>query len=176
MDADLEKLQRALADAIAGMSEEESNWHPAGKWCAAEVQEHLYLTYTGTVKGFERLVQKGGPQVTPTTWGQRLRLLVVTGVGYFPAGRKAPPFAQPRGLPRETVTGEFGSKIAEMDEVIARCEAQFGRRVKLLDHPILGPLTGAEWRKFHLVHGLHHAKQILALRAGWAETRRKKSA
>jgi hypothetical protein len=33
-----------------------------------------------------------------------------------------------------------------------------------LDHPILGPLTGGQWRKFHLVHGLHHVKQIRRLR------------
>jgi hypothetical protein len=31
---------------------------------------------------------------------------------------------------------------------------------------ILGPLTGAQWRKFHLVHGRHHVKQVLHLRAG----------
>jgi hypothetical protein len=31
---------------------------------------------------------------------------------------------------------------------------------------VLGPLTGAQWRKFHLVHGLHHQKQLLRLRAG----------
>ncbi|MGZ7099671.1 MAG: DUF1569 domain-containing protein [Candidatus Angelobacter sp.] len=33
-----------------------------------------------------------------------------------------------------------------------------------MDHPVLGPLTAAEWRKFHLVHGLHHVKQIRSLR------------
>ncbi|HEY3972851.1 MAG TPA: DUF1569 domain-containing protein [Candidatus Sulfotelmatobacter sp.] len=48
--------------------------------------------------------------------------------------------------------------------MIARCEKQQGRSRKLLDHPILGPLTGNQWRKFHLVHGLHHVKQIRRLR------------
>jgi hypothetical protein len=33
----------------------------------------------------------------------------------------------------------------------------------------LGPLTGAQWRKFHLVHGRHHARQIRQLRAGLKE-------
>jgi DinB superfamily len=165
MEAHLEKLQGALAESISGMSEEELNWHPAEKWSAVEVMEHLYLTYTGTMKGFERAVQKGHPVVTPATWGQHWRRWVVTSLGYLPAGRKAPAFAQPRGLARETVMAEFAKKIAEMDEIIAGCEARFGRKVKLLDHAILGPLTGAEWRKFHLVHGLHHVKQIRALRA-----------
>jgi hypothetical protein len=51
-----------------------------------------------------------------------------------------------------------------MDELITRCEQKFGTRSRLLDHPILGPLTGSEWRKFHLIHGRHHIKQLRALR------------
>jgi hypothetical protein len=30
---------------------------------------------------------------------------------------------------------------------------------------ILGPLTIRQWRKFHLIHGRHHIKQIRAIRA-----------
>jgi hypothetical protein len=57
-----------------------------------------------------------------------------------------------------------------MDRCIALCEEKLGSRRKLLDHPILGPLTGAEWRKFHLVHGLHHVKQIRRLREAAIKT------
>jgi hypothetical protein len=32
--------------------------------------------------------------------------------------------------------------------------------VRVLDHPLLGPFSIWQWRKFHLVHGLHHGKQI----------------
>ncbi len=56
MNSHLEQLQQALAAAIAGMSEAELNWNPPEKWCAAEVLEHLYLTYTGTLKGFEGVI------------------------------------------------------------------------------------------------------------------------
>jgi hypothetical protein len=51
-----------------------------------------------------------------------------------------------------------------MDAIIAQCEARFGPDVKLLDHPILGPLTARRWRKLHVVHGRHHQKQLLRLR------------
>jgi len=166
MDAKLEKLQRALTDATAGMSEEEMSWHPEGKWSAAEVLEHLYLTYTGTVKGFERAMQKGHPKMTPATLRQSVGKWLVVGLGHMPEGRKAPPMATPKGLPREKVRAEIGAKIGEMDEIISRCESQIGAGKKVMEHMILGPLTAAEWRKFHLVHGLHHAKQIRALRAG----------
>ena len=164
MDSRLAKLQRALHTAIAGMTSQGLSWHPPGKWCAAEVLEHLYLTYTGTVKGFQRVEAAEKPLTTPATWAQRRRSLVVVGLGYMPTGRKSPPVAQPRGLPAEKVVAEVGAKIAEMDEIITRCAAKLGARRKLLDHPILGPLTAGQWRKFHLVHGLHHAKQIQRLR------------
>ncbi len=40
------------------------------------------------------------------------------------------------------------------------CERRFGARTKIMDHLFLGPLTASEWRKFHWVHGRHHARQI----------------
>lgn len=138
--------------------------HPPGKWCAAEVLEHLYLTYTGTIKGFERVVEAGKSLATAQTWAQRGRTFVVVGLGHLPSGREAPPVARPRGVPPEKVRAEIGPKIGEMDDIIRRCEEKLGSRQKLLDHPILGPLTADQWRKFHLVHGLHHVKQLRRLR------------
>jgi hypothetical protein len=169
MDSILEELKRTLESELERMSSEQMIWHPAEKWCAAEVLEHLYLTYTGTIKGFEKVRDGGKPLAMPASIRQRTRTLVVLGFGYLPSGRKAPKPTVPRGLPAEKVRAEVGLKIVAMDEIIAECEARFGRGVKLLDHPILGPLTGAQWRKFHLVHGLHHAKQIRQLRAGQRE-------
>jgi hypothetical protein len=164
MDTRLKKLTRALESAVEGMSGEQMSWHPPGKWCAAEVLEHLYLTYTGTIKGFERLLQSGQPTATATSLKDRWRTLMIVGVGYFPTGRKAPRVAEPRGLPKEEVRNEWTRKIEEMDAIIAHCEARFGQGIALLDHPALGPLTGKQWRKFHLVHGMHHRKQLLRLR------------
>ena len=164
MDIALEKLKQAIEDAIEGLSGEDLTWHPPGKWCAAEVLEHLYLTYTGTVKGLERVVAGGKPIVHPATFRQRCRTLLAVGLGYLPEGRKAPRATLPRGVPQDKVRAEISAKIVAMDEIIARCEERFGRHTKVLDHLILGPLTAAQWRKFHLVHGLHHVKQLRRLR------------
>lgn len=164
MDPRLQKLQAEIAAAVAPMSAAQLTAHPPGKWCAAEVLEHLYLTYTGTIKGFERIVEAGKPLATTQTWAQRGRTLVVVGLGHLPSGREAPPVARPRGVPPEKVRAEIGPKIGEMDDIIRRCEEKLGSRQKLLDNPILGPLTAAQWRKFHLVHGLHHVKQLRRLR------------
>ena len=164
MDPLLETLQQVVESAVEGMSSEQLSWHPPGKWCAAEVLEHLYLSYTGTVKGFERVIEAGKPLATRTSLNQRWRTLVVVEFGHLPTGRKAPRATEPRGLPAEKVRNEIGNKIVAMDSLIGECEARFGRRTCLLDHPILGPLSAAQWRKFHLVHGRHHAKQLHALR------------
>jgi hypothetical protein len=64
----------------------------------------------------------------------------------------------------EKVLADIGSQIAAMDALIAQCEARYGKHTRMLDHPVLGPLTAAQWRKFHWVHGKHHVKQILRLR------------
>jgi uncharacterized protein DUF1569 len=148
------------------MSAGEMGCHPPGKWCAAEVFEHLYLTYTGTIKGFERTLAAEHPTVKPPTWKQRAALLLVVGLGKMPNGREAPLVARPRGLPREKVMAEIAQKIADMEVAIRRSEEKHGANVKLLDHPILGPLTGEQWRTFHVVHGKHHLKQIWRLRGG----------
>lgn len=164
MDSYLERLQQAISSATRGMTREDLTRHAKGgrdgKWNPAEVLEHLYLTYTGTIKGLERCLQAGKPLASPITLKQRARITLVTGLGYFPRGRKAPERATPKGMSADKVMAEIGSKIAAMGELIAQCEARHGARTRVLDHPVLGPLTARQWRKFHWVHGRHHVKQI----------------
>jgi hypothetical protein len=161
LDVRLKKLGRALKDAVADLSPEDLNWHPPGKWCAAEVLEHLYLTYTGTMRGFERIAAAGKPLAT--SQNMQWRAMLVLWAGYFPEGRKSPDVAKPRGMPSAQVIADVFPAIERMDQAIARAEAAYGRRTKLMDHPILGPLNAHQWRKFHLVHGQHHAKQLRRL-------------
>ncbi len=172
MDPRLEKLRQEIASAVAGMSAEQLSAHAPGKWCASEILEHLYLTYTGTIKGFQRVEEAGKPLTARSpTWADRGRALVVLGFGYLPSGRESPAVARPRGVAVDTVLAEIGPKLAEMDNMMARCEEKFGARRRVLDHPVLGPLTASQWRKFHLVHGMHHVKQIRRLKEVGAAAR-----
>jgi hypothetical protein len=166
MDFYLQQLEDAVSAAIEGVSGEALTRHPEGKWSTAEILEHLYLTYTGTIKGFERCLEAGKPMAGRPGVKDRVRVLVVLGFSHLPEGRSAPKNTTPRGISVEKVIAEIGPKLAAMDEIIARCEASYGQRRCLLDHPILGPLTGEQWRKFHWVHGRHHVKQILRLKQG----------
>jgi len=164
MDLYLERLRQAITSATSGMSSEQLTRRREGKWSAAEVLEHLYLTYTGTQKAFERCLKAGKPLGGTPSFKQRMSTAAVTEFGYFPKGRKSPDQVLPRGMPAEKIVAEIGPQIAAMDAVIAQCEERYGSRVKVLDHPVLGPLTAKQWRKFHLAHGRHHVKQILRRR------------
>ena len=166
MDFCLERLQQDIASATSGLSPEMLSLRPmAGKWSAAEILEHLYLTYTGTTRGFEKCLAAGKPLARTPTWADRARTTFVVGLGNLPAGRKAPANSTPRGMAPAQVLSEIAVKIADMDRAIAQAEQKFGKNVRLLDHPVLGPLTGPQWRKFHLVHGRLHMRQLRRLRA-----------
>jgi len=165
MDFYLQRLQNAIGAVTSGMTPEMLERRPRPhKWSAAEVLEHLYLTYTGTIRGFENCLAAGKPLARARNWKDRLRTAVVVGLGYLPEGRKSPKNAEPRGIPCERVLAEFAEKIVAMDTVIAQAEGKFGSQVPLLDHPILGPLRASQWRKFHWLHGRHHLKQLEKLR------------
>jgi hypothetical protein len=164
MDSHLQRLREAIESATRGMTIEDLNHHPEGKWSTAEILEHLYLSYTGTVKGFERCLAAGKPLARSPHLKDRVVAVIAVEAGYLGRKRQAPKNTRPRGMAAEKVVAEIAPTILAMEKLIAECEARHGRRVRLIDHPILGPLTAKQWRKFHWLHGQHHLKQILRLR------------
>ena len=165
MDFCLERLQQDIASATSGLSPELLTQRPmAGKWSAGEILEHLYLTYTGTTRGFEKCLAAREPLARKPTLKDRARTIFVVGLGQLPEGRNAPANATPKGMAPAQVLSEIAARIADMDAAITKAEQKFGTNVRLLDHPVLGPLTGPQWRKFHLVHGQLHIRQLWRLR------------
>ncbi|HEY7099476.1 MAG TPA: DUF1569 domain-containing protein [Terriglobales bacterium] len=164
MNIYLERLRKAINEATVGMTAAQLSHHPEGKWCAGEILEHLSLTYIGTIKGCEKSLQAGRPLAGSPTFYQKVAIFLVTGAGYLPSGRESPKTALPKGASTENILSELDHNIDTMDRAITACEIRYGKKTPMMDHPILGPLTSQEWRKFHLVHGKHHLKQILVLR------------
>lgn len=162
-------LQRALSDidsATAGLSPEQMSWHPAeGKWSVSQILEHLAAAFSSTVIGLRKVVDAGKPTASAGTVYKSLATFVVTGLGYFPTGRPAPAWTLPKGATPEQVSKAIREHLAAMDAVLAEAESKFGRQVKIADHPIIGPFTVTEWRKFHYTHTRHHMKQVRAIRA-----------
>lgn len=165
MHKDLQRVQGAIDAAVGGMTPEQLSWHQHGKWSAAAILEHLSLTYSGTAKALQRCLDAGRPSAGTPGWRERLASFVVTKLRYMPSGRQAPSMVVPRGAAPESVLAKVQHNLAAADDAISRCEARFGASTKIANHPILGPLTARQWRRFHLVHGRHHMKQIALIRA-----------
>ena len=160
MDSCAEQTYRAIESTTRGITAAELAWHSEGKWNAAQVLEHLSLTYTGTTKMARRLAAGEHPPKLPRTWRNRLFTFVTVTIGYLPSGRKSPEMVVPgQGTDPETLL----KNLAAMDEALSECERRHGPNVAA-EHPILGPLTIPQWRKFHCVHANHHMKQVTALR------------
>jgi hypothetical protein len=162
MDSYLERLRRELEDAIGGAGPSDLAQAPAGKWSAGQILEHLFLTYKNTNRGIAKCLERDGPLATRATLKDRLATLLVVNFGYFPSGRDAPERTIPRGMPALEAQQAIVLELQKMGPGLDDCERRFGNRTKIMDHPVLGPLTASEWRKFHWIHGRHHARQIRA--------------
>src|SRR5258708_17732795 len=107
MNSNLAQLHSILAGVIRELTPDHLTRHPEGKWSPAEILEHLNLTYTGTIKGFERCLQSGTTSATSDRARKRWQRLIVIRAGYLPPGRKSPERVVPRGAPAEKVTAEI---------------------------------------------------------------------
>jgi hypothetical protein len=166
MDSHLLRLHNAITSAACDLTAEQLDRRPEGKWSTAQILEHLLLTYTGTIKGMQLCLDGGKPRARRRTLTEFFKVFLVIEAGYFPGGRSAPERTRPQGMAAKDICGQIAGNITAMDQVIAECERRFGRRTLVLDHPILGPLTCTQWRKFHWVHGRHHVKQIIKAKYG----------
>jgi Protein of unknown function (DUF1569) len=160
MNSYLDRLRQELEDATGHVGASDVARTPAGKWTPAQIMEHLFLTYQGTNRGLAKCLEKNTPLASSATLKDRIATFLVVHLGYFPEGRKAPERSTPRGMAPEEVRRALVPELLRMSAGLDDCEREFGSRTKILDHPILGPLTANEWRKFHWIHGRHHAHQI----------------
>lgn len=163
----LEQLSQLLHEATSGMSDEALLRAPAGKWCAAEVLEHLRLTYTGTAKMLERNRDQAVIEPAPVSDQVHAARQLIFEQGSFFEGLQAPAFATPKTAPDPQVRVRVQEDLRRLAAAIAEAEQRRGQDAVLGNHFALGPLTADEWRHFHYQHGRHHVKQIEKLRA-WA--------
>ena len=164
MKSALQQLANQIAHETQDLTTEQLNWREKGKWSVGEILEHLSLTYSGTKLAFDRCLQSGKPSARVPSATDRVRAFVVTRLGYLPNGREAPAGTRPKGAASESIREDFANKISLMEASIEESERRFGKGAKVLDHPLLGPFTANEWRRFHWVHGRHHLSQIRRLR------------
>jgi DinB superfamily len=175
MHPDLKLLQSELDRALAGLDDHQTQLRPCSnsqpdpqRWNIQQIIGHLLLTYGATVTAMDARIAKHAPTRARPSLTQRIGQFAVLRLGWLPRGRKAPapttpdPNAAP--VSAAALQSMVDSNIASMDARIAAAEQLFGRR-RAITHMILGPLSVAQWRRFHLVHGRHHLRQIAAIRA-----------
>jgi len=160
----LEKIRAKAERLTRDFSPEE--WHYAcdGKWSASLTLEHLLLTFTATTKGTLKAMQAREPRCRHITWRDRFGKIYVLGLGRFPGGIKAPKNLAPQQGLQGNNLRQFNDGLVAMDATLNDAERRFGKKTRILDHPLLGPLTAEEWRRFHQVHAEHHFRQIAARR------------
>ena len=170
MHKDLERLQQALAASLAGLSSAQTQATPAAhpeKWSIQQIVEHLLHTYRATIPAIQTRIDKRSVTRATPSLQQRIGQFFLIDLGRFPAGRAAPAAVSP-SLPSTLRSGDelaerAGKDLAELDAVTTAGERLFGRR-RAASHMILGPLSMQQWRRFQLIHGLHHVQQIKAIR------------
>ncbi len=160
MSPELEHIRREVERLTSDWSD--PDWHRAldGKWSSGQILEHLLLTFKGTTKGVRNVMEAGRPLGGKPTVRDRVRTLYVAKFGMMPAGKMSPEAVVPKdGLDMESVRRFYDALVA-LDATLSDAERRFGGDAKLLDHPILGPLSTKDWRRFHRTHAVHHLKQI----------------
>ena len=158
-------LNRCIAiieASTAGLPDAILAHRPDNRWSVVDIVEHLQLAYSGTAKGFDRCLEADAPSAKRFSWADRARKFVVVRIGYFPPGREAPKFIQPKGsVDLPTVIERARRSLEWLDKSAIRARERFGSSA-ILDHPLLGAFTVDEWLRFHLIHTRHHEKQIRA--------------
>jgi hypothetical protein len=159
---ELEFVRRETEHATRGISPEGWLRAPEGHWNSLQILEHLMLSYTATTKGLLRTMESGELDRSGPSAGQLLRRFYVLRVGRFPGGVESPKQTRPKSSLGDEPLRPFNDALVAMDAMLADAEKRFGAKTRILRHPILGPLTVKQWRRFHEVHGRHHLKQIAA--------------
>jgi hypothetical protein len=160
----LQQALRRIETVTTGITPEQLRQHPPGKWCTAEILEHLSRAFSSTAKLLDRQLAANVPAQRGPSLGERCRVWLVIEAGLFPHGRAAPQYTLPAGLPPDEALPRFRETLALMDNALTRCEERFGSHTPIAVHAIFGPLDVRRWRKFHWVHTRHHTRQIVALR------------
>ncbi|WP_260705422.1 DUF1569 domain-containing protein [Edaphobacter flagellatus] len=170
MNSTLDQLEHDLSASLSGLNANQTQFHltdDTTRWSIQQIVQHLLLTYNSTATALESRLAKGRPTFSRPRPQHRAIQFVVLTLGRMPGGRQAPPEVTPSlettPLSGEQLTHEVIKALLRLDDIFTQAEETFGS-IPCQSHFVLGPLSASQWRRFHLTHGRHHIRQILAIR------------
>lgn len=173
MHAVFEGVVRRFSRELDGLDLDTSQKHPLDKdylWGIQETVEHLVLSYRVSAKEMEARLLKGRvsrhQRRTPVQW---VLQLMVLSFGHMPQGvptmeETTPVAGSMPAMDGDDLLALLRKELDAMDEVLNRCRRQYGME-RVATHPILGPMRVDQWRRFHVVHMLHHLEQLLRVKS-----------
>ncbi len=123
-----------------------------GKMTSQHVVEHLAWVVGGSAGKWT------SPVFTPAEKLPKYRLFVYTNIAIKPGFNT--PLLDPGELPALALPS-LDDAVEDFWQAWADFEGFFLQNPKLTpNHPVFGPLSGDEWRRFHFKHAVHHLAQF----------------
>jgi len=146
----------------------DADWYkaPSGKWCAAQIVQHLALALDYTGRTFASRRAHTPMRRRRRSPRQLVAYVMVLRLGWVPGRWHAPVLSRPVEHPgRADVERQFRHGVDQLAGLEGELLPDRGRDL-FVKHPYLGDLTLPEWLRFHRWHCAHHARQIRARLAG----------
>lgn len=169
MDVWLDRLRTEIRETTTQLRDSDWSRAPKERWNSAEIMEHLGRSYGTTAKMLELRMGVGGPpQLRATRLSEFLTKVLILNLEIFPSGALSPTQVRPQGDSGPVALQRALHNLERMDLAITSAEERWGSKQPIAMHPVLGPLSTGQWRKFHFMHGHHHVLQMRKSLAGRA--------
>ena len=164
----LDATRARLTASVEGLGEGQEHFRPSpDRWSIADICEHLAMAEAGSVKLFDKLLQKAEAEGRVRAEGDPFAPVSLGEQAERHRGQK---FQAPDPL-RPTGRAPLADSLASLQDSLERLRA-LRPRIERADcaeqrfpHPAFGPLNLYQWLLFTAAHEERHLAQIEALKA-----------
>ncbi len=160
LESDTRALHTALnrIEEMLGWPEERlyARAEAVSGWSPAQHVEHALIALRRVLAGASDLRSGTGEAIKPkgrlSLQGRALLL-----AGWIPRGKaQSPEFAVPDDIPSRAAMRDSHAAACERFAALAPTAGTLKQVPGVIDHPLLGPMSAAQWWRFARVHTEHH--------------------
>ena len=163
----LDATRARLTESVEGLGEGQEQFRPAPeRWSIADICEHLALAEAGSVKLFDKLLQKAEAEGRVRAEGDSFAPVSLAERAAPFRGQKfqSPDQIRPTGrVPLAQSLASLAQSLEQIRALRPRLERADCSQ-QLFPHPIFGPLNLYQWLLFTAAHEERHLAQINALK------------